>query len=212
MRLSTPVKICVAALCLSTIFAGCSFWRSNENTAPFVASQPRIELPFPTREPDVFQTDVVVRTGDVERRITLARDGSKRRIDYDPDTDQHRAILITDKQYVIDFKTKKLTERDLSAVGGAQSELLSHLLHVRDFTEFDEVSREGSVVQFRGIINESNASEAVIFVDESIGLPVKQELYSLEGGRRVLRYTVELRNFKKEVDAGVFEVPDGLRR
>ena len=206
MRLSTPVKICVAALCLSPIFAGCSLWRSNDNSASFAASQPRIELPFSTREPEIFQADVITRTGEVERRITIAREGSKRRIDYDPDTDHHRAILMTSKEYVIDFKAKRVTEREPSG-GTGQNELLSHLLHVRDYAEFDEIRRDGTVVQFRARINESKASEAVIFFDESIGLPVKQEFYSLEGGQRVLRYTVELRNFKKEVDPGVFEIP-----
>ena len=212
MRLSTPVKICVATLCLSPIFAGCSLWRSNENTTSFAASQPRTELPFSTREPDVFQADVVVRTGDVERRISLARDGAKRRIDYDPDTDQHRALLVTDKEYTIDFKSKRLTESEPSPAGSAQNELLAHLLHVRNFTEFEEIGREGNVVQFRARINERKASEVVIFFDESIGLPVKQEFYSLESDQRLLRYTVELRNFKKEVDAGVFDVPAGFRR
>ena len=153
-----------------------------------------------------------MRTGEIERRITLARDGAKRRIDYDPGTDQHRAILITDKEYVIDFKAKRITEREQTPPGSAQNESLSHLLHVRDFTEFEEIGRDGSVVQFRALINESKASEVVISFDESIGLPVKQEFYSLEGGNRVLRYTVELRNFRKEVDAGVFEVPGGMKK
>ena len=212
MRLSTPVKICVATLCLSPIFAGCSLWRSNENTTSFTASQPRTELPFSTREPEVFQADVVVRTGDVERTISLARDGTKRRIDYDPDTDQHRALLVTDKEYTIDFRSKRLTASEPSPAGSAQNELLAHLLHVRNFTEFEEIGREGNAVQFRARINERKASEVIIFFDESIGLPVKQEFYSLESDQRLLRYTVELRNFKKKVDAGVFDVPVGFRR
>lgn len=207
MLLSTPVKIGVILFFLSSVFTGCSIWRGGENTAAFAPSQPRNPLPFSTREPDVFQTDIIVRTGDVERVTSLARDGAKRRVDYDPDTDQHRAILVTDKEYVIDFKAKKVTTRDLTSAASAQNESLSHLLHVRDFTEFDEIGREGTIVRYRARINESNASEVVVSFDESIGLPVKQEFYSLEGDQRVLRYTVEVRNFKKEVGAGVFDVP-----
>ena len=212
MFLSTPVKICVATLCLSPIFAGCSLWRSNENTASFAASQPRNELPFSTREPDVFQTEIVVRTGEKERRIALARDGLKRRIDYDPGTDEHRAVLITDKEYLLYFKRKRYEERDLTGSGASGDGLLSHLLHVRDFTEFEQMRRDGSVVQFRASINESNASEVIVFFDEAIGLPVKQEFYSVEGDKRTLRYSVELRDFKKEVEPGVFEIPAGFRK
>ena len=212
MLLSTPVKICVAALCLSPIFAGCSLWRSNDNTASFAASQSRNELPFATREPDVFQCEFVIRTGETERRITLARDGLRRRIDYDTGTDEHRAVLITSKEYLLYFKPKRYEERELSGGGGSGDSLLSHLLHMRDFTEFEEVKRDGSVVQFRARINESDSSDVIVFFDEAIGLPVKQEHYSLEGDKRTLRYSVELRNFRKEVDPGVFEIPAGFRK
>ena len=106
MFLSTPVKICVVTLCLSPIFAGCSLWRSNENTSSLAASQPRIELPFSTREPDVFQTDVVVRVGETERRMSIARNGALRRLDYDVGTDNQHGVLITDKEYLLFFKRK----------------------------------------------------------------------------------------------------------
>jgi len=89
---------------------------------------------------------------------------------------------------------------------------LSHLLHMRDFTEFEQMRRDGSVVQFRARINESNSSEVIVFFDEAIGLPVKQEYYSLEGEKRTLRYSVELRDFKKELEPGVFEIPAGFRK
>ena len=212
MFLSTPVKICVAALCLSSIFAGCSLWRSNENTASIAASQPRIELPFPTREPDVFQTEIVIRTGDIERRIRVARDGMRRRVDYDPGTEEHRASLITDKEYLLYFKSKRYEARELSVGDTSGDKLLSHLLHMRDFTEFEETRQDGRVKQFRGRVNESNASEVIVFFDESIGLPVKQEFYSIEGENRILRYSVELRDFKLEVDPAVFEIPTGFRK
>lgn len=212
MFLSTPVKICVAALCLSSIFAGCSLWRSNENTASLAATQPRIELPFSTREPEIFQTEIVIRTGDVERLITVARDGMKRRVDYDPGTVEHRASLRTDKEYLLYFKSKRYEEQDLSGGDASGDKLLSHLLRVRDFTDFEETTRVGSIIQFRGRINDSNASEVIVFFDEAIGLPMKQEFYSIEGENRILRFTVELRGFKKEVDPAVFQVPAGFRR
>ena len=213
MLLSTPVKIFAAALFLSLIFAGCSLWRSNDNTASVTAIRPRNELPFSTREPDVFQAQIVMRTGDVERRITVAREGQKRRVDYDPGTDEHRAILMTDKEYLIFFKTKRYTARELSAGGsGPDNKLLSHLLNVRDYTDFEEVGRTGSVVEYHARVNGSDASEIKIFVDESIGLPVRQEFFSVSADERALRYSVELRDFRLEVDPEVFQVPEGFRR
>ena len=153
-----------------------------------------------------------MRTGGTERRITVARDGLKRRIDYDPGTDEHRAVLITDKEYLLHFKSKRFEERELFGDLESGDKLLSHLLHMRDFTEFEEMKREGSVVQFRARINASDASEVILFLDESIGLPVKQEHYSVEGEKRTLRYSVELRDFRREVDPGSFEIPAGFRK
>jgi hypothetical protein len=78
---------------------------------------------------------------------------------------------------------------------------------VRDLTEYDEVGREGSIVRYSATVNESTLSEVLIFFDEAIGLPVRQEFYSIEGETRDLRYTVELRNFATQVDPAVFAIP-----
>ena len=212
MLLSTPAKTVYATCILSLFFAGCGLWRSNENSAVNISLPARRQLPFSTREPDVFQAEIVIRSGDVERRIGIARNGQNRRIDYDRDTPKHRAIVISDKEYLLDFKRKTYTEREFSAEPAGENELVSHLLNLRDYTEFEEVGREGSVVQFRARINDSTASDVMIFFDESIGLPVKQEFYGIEGEARTLRYSVELRGFSTQVDQAVFQLPKEYRR
>jgi hypothetical protein len=212
MFLSNPAKIFCTALCFSLLFAGCSLWRKAEDQV--AATPPPVsELPFTTREPDVFQTEVVVRMGETERRMFVARSGEKRRVEYDIGTDSHRAVLITEKEYLLYFKRRVFVES--SAKGSEESgssPTLSHLLHARDYTEFEEAGRDGSVVQFRARINESTAAEVLIFFDESIGLPIRHEFYSVEGDKRVLQYSVELRGFRLEADDGLFEVPANFRR
>ena len=86
------------------------------------------------------------------------------------------------------------------------------MLNARDYATFEEIDRSGSVLQFRARINESANSEVMIYIDEKIALPVKQEFYSIEGDRRVLQYSVELQNFRAEVDPGLFVIPKDLRR
>ena len=211
MLLSTSVKIFCAALFLPLIFSGCSLWRGEANTPSFVPPQQESDIPFSTREPDVFQVEIVTRAGGVERRITVARDKNTRRIDYDVDTDSHRAVIISDKEYVLDLRRKTVSERELAAAGAMKKEV-SSLLNVRDYADFDEVGRQGSVIEYRARVNESDASDVSIFFDESIGLPVRQDFYSVNGDERKLKYSVELRNFSREVDLGVFEIPHGFRR
>ena len=52
----------------------------------------------------------------------------------------------------------------------------------------------------------------MIYVDESLGLPVKQEFFSINGNQRTLEYSVELTNIRREIDTGVFEIPPGFRQ
>lgn len=212
MFLSTPAKIFHATCFLSIVFAGCGLWRGNENSQITFASQPKSEFPFSIREPEVFQAELVVRTGGTERRTFIARNGAMRRIDFDLGTDNHRAVLITDKEYLLFFQRMVFEEHEMSSNAASLYEpLTAQILNARDYASFEEMKRDGQVVEYRARINESANSEVRIFFDESIGLPVRQEFYSIEGDQRGLQYFVELRGFRAEAEPGLFVVPRNFR-
>ena len=213
MFLSNPAKIFHAVCVVSVVFSGCSLWRGNENAQVSVPAEMKNENPFATREPDVFQTQIVIRSGGTERRMFLARDHDKRRIDYDVDTDNHRAVIFSDKQYLLFFKRRSYSEQLLSAVTApAEYESLSsQMMTRRDYSKFDEVDRKGTIVQYRARINESPVSEVMIFFDETIGLPTKQEFYSIAGDQRTMQYSMELSDFRLEADPELFRVPPEFR-
>ena len=197
MFLSNPVKIFHVVCFLSLIFPGCGVWRAKDNSEVTFASQPKSKFPFTTREPDVFQTEILVRAGETERRMFVARSGEKRRIDYDVGTDSHRAVLIADKEYLLYFKRKVYIERPISSDAAAQYEpLTAHLLNTREHSDFEEIGRQGSVVEFRAHIGENTVSDVAIFFDEAIGLPVKEEFYSTQGDQRTRQYSMELQGFR----------------
>jgi hypothetical protein len=207
MFLSNPVKIFHAAWPLLIVFAGCSLWRSDPDPTTTLASSTVSEFPFSVAEPEVFQAEIVIRTGPNERHILVARNGDRRRIDYDAGTDHQRTVLITDKEYLLSFKRKEYSERPLTSnLLSVDSTLTGHLINARDYSDFEEVGRDGSIMQYRARINEGSASEVMIFYDKSIGMPVKQEFYSIEGESRTLQYSFELREFKTEVDDSVFQI------
>lgn len=213
MFLSTPAKIFSAVCVLSLVFAGCSLWRENENSAVTLASESKREFPFAAHEPEVFQAETVVRTGETERRTFIARNGRMRRMDFDLGTDKRRAVLITDKEYLLYFKRMVFEEHELSSNAAEHFEPLSaQILNLRDYASFDEIGRAGSVIQFRARVNASRNSEVLIFFDESIGLPVREEFYSIEGNQRTLQYSVELRDFRRDVPPELFTVPPNFRR
>ena len=212
MFLSNPVKIFHAVCVISMIFSGCSLWRRDGEAPVASDTDTKSEYPFPTREPDVFQTKIVIRSGGTERRIFLARDHDRRRIDFDVDTDDHRAVVFGEKHYLLFFKRKTYSEQARGSNEGDSGSLYSPMINRRDYSEFEEVDRVGSTIEFRARINESAVSEVSIFFDEKIGLPVRQEFYSIEGNERTLRYLFELYEFSTSVDAALFQVPADFRK
>jgi hypothetical protein len=177
------------------------------------ASQPKTEYPFVAREPEVFQAELVVRTGETERRMFIARNGEKRRIDYDVGSDDQHGVVLADKEYLLFYKRKVFEERPMSSTAAELYEPLSaQVLTAHDFANFEEINRDRSVVEYTARINESSNSESIIFFDESIGLPVRQEFYSVEGDERKLQYSVELQGFRTEADPELFVVPKNFRR
>ena len=213
MFLSNPVKIFQAVWLLSIVFAGCSLWRSEPNPTTTLASSPTAEFPFSIREPEVFQAEIVIRTGENERHILVARNVNQRRIDYDVGTDRHRAVIVTDKEYVLSFKRKEYTEHPLiSDLASVDSTLTGHLMNGREYSDFEETGRDGPVIQYRARVNEGTASEIHVYFDQSIGLPVKEEFYSIEGDARTMTYSFELRGFTNQVDDSAFQIGREFRK
>jgi outer membrane lipoprotein-sorting protein len=213
MFLSNPVKIFHAAWIFSIVFAGCSYWRSDQNAQTALPSSPTSAFPFSLRAPEIFQAEIVIRTGENERQIFVARSGDRRRIDYDVGTGNHRAVILTDKEYLLSFKRKEFSERPLSEnLSSVDATLTGHLLNVHHFSDLEEVSRDGSVIQYIARMNDSASSEVMIFFDQTIGLPVKQEFYAIEGETRTLQYTFELRGFKTDIDDSVFQIGKEFRK
>ncbi len=68
------------------------------------------------------------------------------------------------------------------------------------------------MTKYRAVFGESGKSEVVIWIDEKIGLPVKQEFYSIGGEQKILTFTFEMKNFKPQTDENLFEIPKDFRK
>lgn len=216
MLLSNAAKSFLTSGLLLFFFAGCSLWQNREGQNAPIISETKSRIPFPTKEPDNFQCEIIITSGGLERRILVARKGEMRRIVYNFGTPGQYGTLDIGKVYLIAASQMAYAEKPSDAKlfeGGTQfSDLTSELLNRRDHTEFEALGRENDLVKYRARINEGSASEILIYVDESIGMPIKQELFSVEGENRTLQYTMELKNFKLETDEGLFAIPAGFRK
>jgi len=213
MFLSNPAKSFLAGLFILMSSAGCGLLRSDENTSSPVVDEPKRKIPFSTKEPENFQCDIVETAGENGRRKRLAKKGTWRRIDFDPGEKTHRAVLQTDKSYVIDFGRRVFAENASPSGAAPQfSELTHELLNIGGRSEFEEAGREGVVVRYIVRPADGVRSEIVVHYDESISMPVKQDFFTLEGAERILQLTVEIVNFKTDPDADAFSIPGGFRK
>lgn len=54
-------------------------------------------------------------------------------------------------------------------------------------------------------------SEALVWVDDAIGMPVRTEMFSLVNNLPVKQMTIEFRDLKLSVDPGAFDLPAGCK-
>jgi hypothetical protein len=210
MFLSNPAKSFLISVSI-LMLTGCGFVGTGDNAAGPTVDEPKSSIPFKTREPENFQCEMIEKAGETVRRKRLAKMGTWRRVDLDPGEIGHRIVLQVDREYVIDVG-RGIYAESASGAGGQFSELTHELLNTFHRAEFEETARDGNLVLYRVRPADSDAAETVVHYDETVGMPVKQEFFSIAGGERTLQYTIELANFHTEPDAGLFTLPAGLRK
>ncbi|MGD9588385.1 MAG: hypothetical protein AB7Q37_05125 [Pyrinomonadaceae bacterium] len=214
MFLSNPAISRVLFAAMLASFTGCGWLNPAVNSPPQSAEETAGKLPFKTREPENFQCDIVETGAGVTRRKRLAMRGSWSRLDLDLGTPGHRAVLVTDKEYLIDFGRRTYAEvpNATSGEAGRFSDLTRELLLANPRTNFEEIGREGTIIRYRAASDNSEQSEVIIHYDTALELPAKQEFFTVRNGERTLSFTIEIANFSLEPDPGLFELPAGFRR
>ena len=192
--------------------------------------------PFATKEPERYQAVRVITTsGGIEAKTDavpssqtfIARDGDRRREDYEAGAGEKISYLqLADKSYVL-LPAKKLyaelkPEGEAGANGRAENvppdfspdRLLNES---RPESLYERIGAENlngrATVKYRVTVRgQTGASrevttESLVWVDESLGMPVKSETTSTGGAASGARVTMELRDIKETVDAGVFDLP-----
>ncbi|MEJ7848162.1 MAG: hypothetical protein WKF92_08760 [Pyrinomonadaceae bacterium] len=216
MFLSNPAKSFLAGSLVLIISAGCGSGPDNQNTNVPIVPEIKSELPFSTKEPENFQCEMVVTAGETVRTTFIAKKGGKRRIDYNSGETNQRSFLQNDRDYIISYDKKIYAEiapaQNSGAAEGPWDEFTSRLLNERSRAGIEEIGSEGSLKIYKIIIGESNLTEILIYIDPAIGIPARQEFFSVSGDRKTLQYSFEFKNLVLEVDDSLFEIPKNLRK
>ncbi|HEX9962522.1 MAG TPA: hypothetical protein VGB00_16425, partial [Pyrinomonadaceae bacterium] len=193
---SNPVKSFHLVVFFSICLTACGFWSKgdeNSNAAdptPFTAREIPSEIPFSNREPDVFQCEIVVSTSaggeKTERKTFVARNGARRLTIFAAGEKTEVSLLQLNETgfFSIQREKKVYTENALNRASPvSNNEAFSDFLTVARLNAkasgaFENVGAENGLSKFRVRLNDSETSEILIYVDENLKIPVKQEFYS----------------------------------
>ncbi len=207
-------KSVVVLAMIAAFFAGCRRVRDSGETDARPVLVPTIDrIPFSTREPDTFQAEIVVTSGDTVSSTFIARSGERRRVEFDSGKRSRLAYVLNEKAFLILPERSKFSEvppgspfstDDWSAF------LTDRWLSETTDATFEKLETSGSAVRYRAKMGGAGKSEAIITVDESTGIPIRQEFYSIADGVPTLTMTFEVRNLKLSADDSLFSVPNGF--
>lgn len=218
----------LAAFLAAASGAACGFWQSSEETERAEEdsfAERSSDIPFSTKEPENFQAEIVVTSfaeaGAVEEAYFIARRGksSLQKFDARQSSRSARAFLRTadDRTFLIDYGSKSFRE-----ISAADSKVFSDDALIKNLTSkwlnekasvtFEKAGTEKNLTKYRAWFAGGENSEVLIYVDENIKLPVRQEFYTRAGEEKILKYKFEIRNFKPAAAENLFKVPDDFRR
>ena len=201
----------------------CSYWRGQTNATPaptpFVAEELKSAIPFSTKEPDVYQTEIVmIDAGGFEEKTFAAKNGANRLLILDFQGKTETALLQTGENLNFSIAPRqKIYAENKYETAIAKSESLNDLLTTelinrKTDARFETLGAENNLVKYRVTLDDAKNSEVILYVNVQIGLPVRQEFYSVTGERKNLTSTMELRNFNLQAEAGIFEIPKDYRK
>ncbi len=215
---SNLTKFSVTLVLIFLLFPACGWWQKSNNAnlpqTPQVSDELKSEIPFSTKEPERFQAEIVVTAGETERKTFIARNGANRRYDFNFGAKNQLTNLQTDKNYLILPASKIYAENAAGAENVSTDDwtnfLTTEWLSQKTEAKFEKLETAGNLTKYRVRLGDDDSSEIFLYIDEKLGLPVRQEFYA--GEQKVLTYTFELKNLKLETDANLFAVPADFKK
>ena len=192
--------------------------------------------PFSTREPERYQATRVITNLEYTdpakpplTRVTktlIARDGDKRREEYDSDRAEAariyleiplgRFLVLRSRKVYADLTATAPVEIDPELEATLSTRLLSEDNTTTRYQKLGSESVNGRpATKYRATISRAGTtdtiSEVLLWIDDDFGIPVRSETSSGEADRRS-HITMELRDLTRTVDPSLFELPKDYRK
>lgn len=243
------MKTLVHVFLLTLLLANASCKKSevagNQNAdgdnASAAAGETSSTPPFATKEPERYQATRFITSseggettmdGSAGNRTMIARDGDRRREDYESSGGEKISYLQLPEGVYVLLPAKKLYAKVNPLTGGAEGEpamsippdfspdkLLNETRPESRYEKLEAETLNGRVTtKYRVIVRGKTGgakeitTESMVWVDENLGMPVKTETTSTDRAGSWAKVTMELRDIKETVDAGLFELPTDYRK
>ncbi len=236
LRAHTTHYLFIFLITTISLTSACSYCGKKE-PAPGEALAPPATivnvLPFSTKEPAAYQAELVIsfpsQNGEgpvTEQKYFIARDGEIRRIDYElSEKDTLSVLEKPEGKTLVLLPQKKCSVEETGQPAGSQpgdslrESLTTGWLAEKIPSNFTALGKEevsGKLldkyrVRFEKRGSVESQSEALVWVDAELGMPVRTELYTVKNGQQSNKVITELRNLKLGVDPGVFDPPPGCQ-
>lgn len=223
--MSKSIKFFCTAILTMSFFSACSFWQTSENgqqnSNTFVPDELKSEIPFATKEPEIFECEFVITNypnGEKQERIiSVARNGEKLRYDYP--TNLSFLQISENERFLIDNEKKIYSKSQTSSNEKEEAEetlkdfLTTKWLNEKHDAKFENLGAENNLTKYRVISDraENSKSETIIYYDEEVKIPVKQEFFLVNGENKTNVYSMEIRNLKLQADEKKFEMPKNYK-
>jgi len=193
--------------------------------------------PFSTKEPERYQATRIITIDGADSTvpnvttIRIARDGDRRREDYESETELQTSYIETPAVTFILLSAKKLyaavdsasaragpvDQTEDNGVDFSPERLLNESNAVARYEKLGTESVAGQITTKYRVTSgtATNGTEAgtvtLIWIDETLGMPIRSEAVSAVGERHS-KLTVELRNIKLQLDPNIFELPQDYKK
>jgi hypothetical protein len=247
MMKKTLASIFLLTLLLATASCKKSEVTGNQNAngdnASDAAGDTSSTPPFATKEPEQYQATRFITSseggettmeGDAGSRTLIARDGDRRREDYEAAAGEKISYLQLPEGIYVLLPAKKLYAELNPETSGDDAESAPLMSVPPDFSpdkllnetrpesRYEKLGAENlngrATTKYRVVVKgktgaaQEIVTESIVWVDESLGMPIKTETTSTGAAGSWAKFTMELRDIKETVDAGMFELPADYQR
>ncbi|MBV9217117.1 MAG: hypothetical protein JO053_13175 [Acidobacteria bacterium] len=188
------------------MLTGCGGAQPAPNRPISLVGDEPSEFPFSTKEPELYQADIVITTGDKEDKFFVARNRAKWRLDFFENGQPTVTEMNSDNRYTIDHQAKSYKVVTGGPLTVRADDMARSFFRGKEYRDFEDMGSSGGIKKWRVVSDNDNI---VISIDEASGLIVKEEFNDKQGSPQM---TYELRNLKLAVDDSVFQIPVGYKK